>query len=182
MKPGKGTKHRQQRSNSRRSSLFCSRLEGMISEAIVDCHNDTEQAMGLFNMIEEKLRLPFPTIVLGIQVTVEKIDLNEAGEIVAVCARGPERQRIPLWISPCLLCDWKVRSGSKRIGSGRGGDRQARGCSTREPADGIGRSQAPMKRSASSTGESFTRDLGDSLCRHHGGYPPISEERRTIRC
>ena len=68
----------------------------MISEAIVDCYDDSEQAMGLFTMIEEKLRLPFSTIVLGIQVTVEKIDLNEAGEIVAVCAGGPERQRIPI--------------------------------------------------------------------------------------
>ena len=68
----------------------------MISEAIIDCHDDSEQAMGLFDMIEEKLRLPFPTIVLGIQVTVEKIDLNEAGEIVAICARGTERQKIPV--------------------------------------------------------------------------------------
>ncbi len=72
----------------------------MISEAIVDCYNDSEQAMGLFNMIEEKLRLPFSTIVLGIQATVEKIDLNEAGETVAVCARGPKRQRIPIMDFP----------------------------------------------------------------------------------
>ena len=96
MKPGKSTNHGQQRSNSRRGSVSSSRLERMISEAIVDCHDDSEQAMGLFNMIEEKLRLPFSTIVLGIQVAIEKIDLNEAGEIVAVCARGPERQRIPI--------------------------------------------------------------------------------------
>jgi hypothetical protein len=68
----------------------------MISEAIVDCHDDSEQAMGLFNMIAEKLRLPFATRVLGIEVIVEKIELNDAGEIVAVCARGPERQRIPV--------------------------------------------------------------------------------------
>jgi hypothetical protein len=52
--------------------------------------------MGLFNMIEENFHLPFATIVLGIQVTVENIDLNDAWEIVAVCARGPERQRIPI--------------------------------------------------------------------------------------
>jgi hypothetical protein len=96
MKQGKSTKRDRQRSSSRRSSLSPSLLERMISEAIVDCYDDSEQAMGLFNIIEEKLRLPFSTIVLGIQVTVEKIDLNEAGEIVAVCARGPERQRIPI--------------------------------------------------------------------------------------
>ena len=96
MKQGKSTKRKRQKSSSRRSSASPSRLERMISEAIVDCYNDSEQATGLFNMIEEKLSLPFSTIVLGIQVTVEKIDLNEAGEIVAVCARGLERQRIPV--------------------------------------------------------------------------------------
>ena len=73
-----------------------SRLERMISEAIVDCYNDSEQAMGLFNMIEDRLRLPFVTIMLGVQVSVQKIELNDAGEIVAVCSRGQERQRIPL--------------------------------------------------------------------------------------
>jgi Calcium binding len=96
MKQRKGTKRKHQRSSSRRSSTSPSRLEQMISEAIVDCYNDSEQAMGLFDMIEQKLCLPFSTVVLGIQVTVEKIDLNEAGQIVAVCARGPERQRIPI--------------------------------------------------------------------------------------
>lgn len=96
MKQGKGTKRKHQRASSRRSSASPSRLEQMISEAIVDCYNDSEQAMGLFDMIDEKLRLPFSTIVLGIQIAVEKIDLNEAGEIVAVCAKGPERQRIPI--------------------------------------------------------------------------------------
>jgi hypothetical protein len=31
-----------------------------------------------------------------IEVIVEKIELNDAGDIVAVCARDPERQRIPV--------------------------------------------------------------------------------------
>ena len=96
MRPGKSTKNRQKGSSSRRSLTSPSVLERMISEATVDCYSDSEKAMGLFTMIEEKLRLPFSTIVLGIQVAVEKIDLNEAGEIVAVCVRGPERQRIPV--------------------------------------------------------------------------------------
>ena len=60
----------------------------MISEAIVDCYNESEQAMGLFTMVEENLRLPFSTTVLGIQVNVQKVELNDAGEIVAVCSRG----------------------------------------------------------------------------------------------
>jgi hypothetical protein len=68
----------------------------MISEVIVDFYNESEQAMGLFTMVEENLRHPFSTTVLGIQVNVQKVELNDAGEIVADCSRGPEKQRIPL--------------------------------------------------------------------------------------
>lgn len=95
MQQGKSTKRERQRSSSRRSSASTSRLERMIAEATVDCYNDGERAMGLFNMITENVILPFATTVLGLPVAVERIDLNDAGEIVAVCARGPERQRIP---------------------------------------------------------------------------------------
>ncbi len=87
---------RKQQRPGRRGSLSPSPLERMISEAIVDCYNESEQAMGLFAMVEENLRLPFSTMVLGIQVKVQKVELNDAGEIVAVCSRGPEKQRIPL--------------------------------------------------------------------------------------
>ena len=75
--------------------------------------------MGLFNMIEEKLRMPFSTIVLGIQVSVEKIELNDAAEIVAVCSKGSERQRIPLLDLSPSFSDEKGQSGSKRIVAGR---------------------------------------------------------------
>ena len=96
MKQGKSPKRIRQGSSSPRNPTSSSRLERMISEAIVDCYNGSEQAMGLFTMVEENLRLPFSTIVLGIQVNVQKVELNDAGEIVAVCSRGPERQKIPL--------------------------------------------------------------------------------------
>lgn len=72
------------------------RLDKMIEEAIVDCYNEAEQANGLFTMLEEKLALPFNTLLLGVEVTVEGIDLNDAGEIVAVCKRGSEQQRVPI--------------------------------------------------------------------------------------
>lgn len=62
MKPGKSTKNGQKRSSSRRSSTSPSVLDRMISDAIVDCYDDSEQAMCLFTMIDEKLRLPFSTI------------------------------------------------------------------------------------------------------------------------
>lgn len=34
--------------------------------------------------------------VLGVEVTVEKLDLTECNEIVAVCKRGAARQRISI--------------------------------------------------------------------------------------
>ena len=40
--------------------------------------------------------VPFETTVLGASVTVERVDFNEADEIVAFCRRGRERQPIPV--------------------------------------------------------------------------------------
>lgn len=70
-------------------------LRQMIEDATVDAHDEEEQAVGFLTMLEENLRLPFKTIVLGVPVTVERMDL-ETDEIVAVCHRGKNRQAIPL--------------------------------------------------------------------------------------
>jgi hypothetical protein len=70
-------------------------LKAMIEEATVDAYSDDEQITGLFTMLEEHLAVPFTTTVLGVEVTVRKIDLT-ADSIVAVCARGHHRQRIDL--------------------------------------------------------------------------------------
>jgi hypothetical protein len=68
----------------------------MIEEATVDCYNPSEQATGWFTLIEENLRCPFETQLLGIPVTVEKVDLNPDEAIVAICRRGKHRQTIPI--------------------------------------------------------------------------------------
>ncbi|MBX7269338.1 hypothetical protein KIF24_27190 [Micromonospora sp. Llam7] len=70
-------------------------LEAMIEEATVDAYGDDEQLAGLFTMLEEHLAVPFTTIVLGVEVTVRKVDLT-ADSIVAVCFRGRHRQRVGL--------------------------------------------------------------------------------------
>ena len=44
-------------------------------------------------MIDENLAVPFSTRVLGVEVLVERIDMNASEEIVAVCRRGRARQR-----------------------------------------------------------------------------------------
>ncbi|RIV37115.1 hypothetical protein [Micromonospora radicis] len=70
-------------------------LEAMIEKATIDAYGDDEQLAGLFTMIEEHLAVPFTTTVLGVEVTVRKVDVT-ADAIVAVCARGRHRQRIDL--------------------------------------------------------------------------------------
>jgi len=70
-------------------------LEAMIEEATVDAYNDDEQLTGMFAMVEEHLVVPFTTTVLGVEVTVKKVDLT-GDSIVAVCVRGRDRQRIDL--------------------------------------------------------------------------------------
>jgi hypothetical protein len=71
-------------------------LDAMIEEATVDAYNDEEQITGLFTMLEEHLALPFDTEVLGITVTVTKIDLTVGNEIVAICRRDAHKQTISI--------------------------------------------------------------------------------------
>ena len=72
------------------------RLQGLVKQALVDAYDESEQRTGFFTMIEEHLALPFATKVLGVAVTVEQIDLIEAGEIVGNCRRRYERQSVPI--------------------------------------------------------------------------------------
>jgi hypothetical protein len=72
------------------------RLDRLVEEAIVDCYTESEQATGLYTMIENNLALPFETTVLGVPVTVERVDLTHRDEIVAVCWRARVRQTIPI--------------------------------------------------------------------------------------
>ncbi|GGW40998.1 hypothetical protein [Streptomyces xantholiticus] len=74
--------------------LDTAELEAMIEEATVDAYTEDEQLTGLFTMLEEYLGLPFTTAVLGVEVTVDVIDLTPDGTIVALCSRGGMRQSI----------------------------------------------------------------------------------------
>ena len=47
-------------------------------------------------MLEDQLAFPFTTDILGAPVRVERVDLNNAEEIVALCRRGRQRQMIPI--------------------------------------------------------------------------------------
>ena len=68
-------------------------LDELVAEAVVDAYGDDEQLTALYTMIEDNLALPFDTTVLGVEVTVRRVDLRADG-IVAFCHRGRDRQAI----------------------------------------------------------------------------------------
>ena len=79
-----------------RTRLSKAQLDRLVEEAVVDCYNESEQRVGLYTMIEGNLALPFETKVLGVPVIVERVDLTQSEEIVAVCRRAGVRQAIPI--------------------------------------------------------------------------------------
>ena len=72
------------------------KLKRLIEEATVDAYTESEQLIGFLTAIEDNLALPFVTSVLGVEVSVERIDLTDADEIVAICRRGRTRQAVPI--------------------------------------------------------------------------------------
>jgi Calcium binding len=82
--------------SSSRPAISKPQLDALIEEATVDCYNDEEQVTGLFTMIDEHLAVPFDTSVLGMTVTVAKVDLTVDHEIVAICRRDGHKQAIPI--------------------------------------------------------------------------------------
>jgi hypothetical protein len=88
------------------------RITTLIDEAIVDAYGDSEQRTGFLTMIGEHLALPFDTEILGVRVTVERVDLADDDEqIVAICRRGRSRQTnsildLPLPTPVPVGADW----------------------------------------------------------------------------
>jgi hypothetical protein len=72
------------------------RLDELIEQAIVDAYEPAEQAVGFHATLEQELALPFDTVVLGVTVSLRKLDVTGRGEVVAVCCRGRERSSLPL--------------------------------------------------------------------------------------
>lgn len=80
----------------RSMNLSAAKLQRMIEEATVDAYNESEQRVGFQTLIDENLAMPFVTQILGVEVSVERIDLSAADAIVAICRRGRIRQAIPI--------------------------------------------------------------------------------------
>jgi hypothetical protein len=86
-------------------------LDALIEQATVDAYDEYEQFTGFHTVIEDRLAVPFRTTVLGVEVTVAKIDLLSGSGIVAICSRGKHRQAIgildlPLPTPPPAGAEW----------------------------------------------------------------------------
>ena len=84
------------RGRGKNARISTKRLDEMIAEATVDCYDESEALSGFLCVLQDNLDTPFKTTVLGAEVTVERLDLNESGDIVAVCRCGKDRQNIPV--------------------------------------------------------------------------------------
>ena len=87
------------------------RLDALIEEATIDAYGESEQRTGFFMMLQEQLAIPFATEILGAPVRVERVDLDDTEEIVALCRRGRQRQKIsildlPLPSPPPVGWEW----------------------------------------------------------------------------
>ena len=64
-------------------------LEDLVEEATIDAYGEEEQVTSFYTVLDEHLTLPFDKIILGVDVTVEKLDLTDrSDDIVIVCRRG----------------------------------------------------------------------------------------------
>jgi len=76
--------------------LSKARLDELVQEALTDAYGESEEVTGFYTMMENDLRLPFETKVLGMTVIVERIEITDDEQLVAVCRRDKTRQRISL--------------------------------------------------------------------------------------
>ena len=81
------------KNRSGRRHLPKDELEDLVEEATIDAYGEEEQVTSFFTVLDEHLTLPFDTVVLGVDVTVEKLDLTDrSDDIVIVCRRRRSRQ------------------------------------------------------------------------------------------
>jgi len=76
--------------------LSKARLDELVEDALMDAYGESEQVTGFYTMMENDLRLPFDTELLGKTVIVEGIDITDDNHLVAVCRRDKTKQRISL--------------------------------------------------------------------------------------
>ena len=97
-------------------------IDALVAEATVDCNDECEQVTGLYTMIVDNLATPFSTTVLGVEVTVEDIDLTDDDHIRrSLLARSDPAGHPGAGVLHCRRRRRTVRSGSRRTGTGPAG-------------------------------------------------------------
>ena len=91
-----GAKRKRGHAANQRPRLSKAQLDELVEEALVDAYGESEQVTGFYTMMENDLRLPFETEILGMTVTVEAIDISDDDQLVAVCRRDKTKQQISL--------------------------------------------------------------------------------------
>lgn len=86
-------------------------LDALVEQATVDAYDECEQLASFHVVIEEYLAIPFKTAVLGVEVTIMKIDLLSGTGIAAICSHGKYQQAIgildlPLPTPPPVGAEW----------------------------------------------------------------------------
>ena len=98
-----GVKRKRGHAAGQRPRLSKAQLDELVEEALVDAYGESEQVTAFYTMMENDLRLPFETEVLGMTVIVEGIDITEDDQLVAVCRKDKTKQRISLLELPLPL-------------------------------------------------------------------------------
>src|SRR5437764_4762167 len=75
--------------------LSKARLDELVEEALVDAYGESEQVTGFYTMMENDLRLPFETKILGMTVIVE--GENILRDHLAQERRCRLRKSLPSW-------------------------------------------------------------------------------------
>ncbi len=82
-------------------------LDAQVEEATVDAYGDDEQVGCFAVMIEENLKMPFETTVLGVQVTVTGITQYSFGDF-----RGDPGRLLEEYFDACLYAaNWDAGAG-----------------------------------------------------------------------
>ena len=77
------------------AELSDAELDELVEQALVDAYGDDEQMGSFYTLINDNLALPFTTTVPDVEANVERVDVTASG-IVVICARGADRQAIPI--------------------------------------------------------------------------------------
>jgi hypothetical protein len=74
--------------------LSTAALDALVEEAVVDAYDEHERLAAFQAVIEDRLALPFATVVLGIPVTVTALQDRPGSGIAAWCRHGRHAQPI----------------------------------------------------------------------------------------